>query len=146
MFSPPSTATCKQSCCFCCFVKTLIHFPLDTHRWDDWVPQDRLRKLNDENKELAANLKKEMEDSLRANTNTKASASATSKRKSKLVDRGLAAAAGANTGDDAHGRQGGGAGGAGGPSRGSKRGRELDMERVSLCLCYVLRVIYIFEG
>ena len=96
------------------------------------MPQDRLRKLNDENKELAANLKKEMEESLRANTN-KASASATSKRKSKLVDRGIAAAAGNNThqggGDDAHGRHGGG--GALGPSRGSKRGRELDMERVS---------------
>ena len=103
------------------------------YSWDDWVPQDRLRKLNDENKELAANLKKEMEESLRANTGTKASASATSKRKSKLVDRGLAAAAGANTGDDAHGRHGGGSGGAGGPLRGSKRGRELDMERVSFC-------------
>ena len=27
--------------------------------WDDWVPQDRLRKFNEENKELASNLKKE---------------------------------------------------------------------------------------
>ena len=34
------------------------------YRWDDWVPQDRLRKLNDENKELAQNLKKEL-DALR---------------------------------------------------------------------------------
>ena len=114
----------------------LTHVLLDIHSWDDWVPQDRLRKLNDENKELAANLKKEMEESLRANTTTKASASATSKRKSKLVDRGLAAAAGANTGDDAHSRHGGGAGSAGGPSRGSKRGREIDMERVSFCLVF----------
>ena len=29
-------------------------------RWDDWVPQDRLRKLTDDNKELAANLKKDL--------------------------------------------------------------------------------------
>jgi hypothetical protein len=28
-------------------------------RWDDWVPQDRLRKLTDENKELARNLREE---------------------------------------------------------------------------------------
>lgn len=34
--------------------------------WDDWVPQDRLRKLTDENKELASNLKKEMEAQRRA--------------------------------------------------------------------------------
>lgn len=30
-------------------------------RWDDWVPQDRLRKFNDDNKELANHLKKEMD-------------------------------------------------------------------------------------
>ena len=108
------------------------------------MPQDRLRKLNDENKELAANLKKEMEESLRANTN-KASASATSKRKNKHLDRGLAAAAGVNThqgGDDAHGRHGGA--GAMGPSRGSKRGRELDMERVSYFVCYPYLTITMF--
>ena len=28
-------------------------------RWDDWVPQDRLRKLTEENKELARNLREE---------------------------------------------------------------------------------------
>ena len=31
---------------------------LGEHRWDDWVPQDRLHKLSDENRELAKNLKK----------------------------------------------------------------------------------------
>ncbi|GAB7337311.1 hypothetical protein MBLNU457_g2670t2 [Dothideomycetes sp. NU457] len=34
--------------------------------WDDWVPQDRLRKFNEENKELASNLKKEMDAQRRA--------------------------------------------------------------------------------
>ncbi len=28
--------------------------------WDDWVPQDRLRKLTDDNRELAANLRREL--------------------------------------------------------------------------------------
>ena len=30
------------------------------HSWDDWVPQDRVRKLTDENKELAAQLRNQM--------------------------------------------------------------------------------------
>ena len=29
-------------------------------RWDDWVPQDRVRKFTDENKELAAQLHNQM--------------------------------------------------------------------------------------
>lgn len=29
--------------------------------WDDWVPQERIRKFTDENKELAANLRRDME-------------------------------------------------------------------------------------
>ena len=32
-----------------------------TASWDDWVPQDRIRKNSDENKELAANLKSELD-------------------------------------------------------------------------------------
>jgi mortality factor 4-like protein 1 len=31
-----------------------------TNSWDDWVPQDRVRKFTDENKELAANLHNQM--------------------------------------------------------------------------------------
>lgn len=30
------------------------------HSWDDWVPQDRVRKFTDENKELAAQLHNQM--------------------------------------------------------------------------------------
>ena len=33
-----------------------------TNSWDDWVPQDRLRKFTDENKELAANLHNQMKE------------------------------------------------------------------------------------
>ena len=41
--------------------------------WDDWVPQDRLRKLTDEYRELAANLKKDLiaQDSRRQPAQTK---------------------------------------------------------------------------
>jgi len=31
-----------------------------TYRWDDWVPQDRLRKLTEDNLQLAKDLRKEM--------------------------------------------------------------------------------------
>ncbi len=33
-----------------------IHYKGWKASWDDWVPQDRIRKYNDENKELAAQL------------------------------------------------------------------------------------------
>ena len=36
------------------------------HSWDDWVPQDRLRKLTPENRELANNLRHEMLQAQRA--------------------------------------------------------------------------------
>jgi mortality factor 4-like protein 1 len=36
------------------------------YRWDDWVPQDRLRKYNDENLELSKNLRQEMNAQRRA--------------------------------------------------------------------------------
>ena len=36
------------------------------HRWDDWVPQERVRKLTEENKELARNLKQDMDAQRRA--------------------------------------------------------------------------------
>lgn len=39
-----------------------------TRRWDDWVPQERLRKFTEENKELASNLKKDMDAQRRATT------------------------------------------------------------------------------
>ena len=49
-------------------------------RWDDWVPQERIRKLTDENKELANNLKKDMDAQRRAAAGKPPLMSATKKR------------------------------------------------------------------
>ncbi|RDW75567.1 hypothetical protein BP5796_06388 [Coleophoma crateriformis] len=38
-----------------------IHYKGWKRTWDDWVPQDRVRKFTDENKELAAQLKAQMD-------------------------------------------------------------------------------------
>ncbi|KAL2040851.1 hypothetical protein N7G274_006309 [Stereocaulon virgatum] len=38
-----------------------VHYKGWKSTWDDWVPQDRIRKNNEDNKILAANLKTEME-------------------------------------------------------------------------------------
>jgi len=48
--------------------------------WDDWVSQERIRKLTDENKELAANLRKDMDAQRRATSGKPSIASATKKR------------------------------------------------------------------
>jgi mortality factor 4-like protein 1 len=85
------------------------------YSWDDWVPQDRLRKLTDENQELAKNLKKEM-DVLR-NQNRPAPKSIAGKRRGDgssraSEERGLAVS-------------------------GKKRGRDFESERVSNMSRYV---------
>lgn len=75
--------------------------------WDDWVPQDRLRKFNDDNKELANHLKKEME-TMRARsqkTSTHKKRTAGSARDSE--ERSSTA------------------------PRGQKRGRDFEIEKVS---------------
>ncbi|KAI9820690.1 MAG: Esa1p-associated factor [Pycnora praestabilis] len=87
-------------------------------RWDDWVPQDRLRKLSDENKELAANLKKEM-DALRARTAPKAT---TSSSKKKALGSDLSSTRGS---EERHSSAQAGAG-----PRGQKRGRDFEIEKV----------------
>ncbi|KAJ4402173.1 Esa1p-associated factor [Didymella pomorum] len=43
-----------------------IHYKGWKNTWDDWVPQDRLRKLTPENRELANNLRHEMLQAQRA--------------------------------------------------------------------------------
>ncbi|GAB1736135.1 hypothetical protein NU219Hw_g6185t1 [Hortaea werneckii] len=45
-----------------------VHYKGWKNTWDDWVPQERLRKFTDENKELASNLKKDMDAQRRATT------------------------------------------------------------------------------
>ncbi len=37
-----------------------VNYRVRKNRWDDWVPQDRVRKFNDDNKELAAQLEVQM--------------------------------------------------------------------------------------
>ncbi|POS78432.1 hypothetical protein DHEL01_v203163, partial [Diaporthe helianthi] len=41
-----------------------IHYKGWKATWDDWVPQDRIRKLNDENRELAAQLNQQARASM----------------------------------------------------------------------------------
>ena len=90
--------------------------------WDDWVPQDRLRKFSEENKELAHNLKKQMEQSRKESTKTSTS---TAIRKSRQFGSEL-------TGSSARGSE---ERASAAPLRGTKRGRdgrELDgIEKVS---------------
>lgn len=51
------------------FTRTSLRSPHHTNisptSWDDWVPEDRLRKFNDENKALAADLLKDLRESQR---------------------------------------------------------------------------------
>ncbi|KAK0352244.1 Esa1p-associated factor [Friedmanniomyces endolithicus] len=57
-----------------------VHYKGWKNTWDDWVPQERLRKFTDENKELASNLKKDMDAQRRAASGRPASTSTTKKR------------------------------------------------------------------
>ncbi|KAF2862624.1 MRG-domain-containing protein [Piedraia hortae CBS 480.64] len=61
-----------------------VHYKGWKNTWDDWVPTERLRKFTDENKELAANLKKDMEAQRKA-TN-KSAASSGRKRHGAALD------------------------------------------------------------
>jgi len=71
--APPPRAMAVQA------HKTMANYSYN-HSWDDWVPQERLRKFTDENKELASNLKKDMDAQRRAASGRPASTSTTKKR------------------------------------------------------------------
>ncbi|KAL1983449.1 hypothetical protein VTN96DRAFT_10355 [Rasamsonia emersonii] len=43
----------------------LVHYKGWKNTWDDWVPQDRLRKFTEENRELAATLRRDAEAALK---------------------------------------------------------------------------------
>ncbi|KAH0305063.1 MRG-domain-containing protein, partial [Aureobasidium melanogenum] len=77
--------------------------------WDDWVPQDRLRKYNDENLELSKNLRQEMNAQRRAAAKPM---TATVTRKRDL-NTGSARGSEERTAPTA-------------PTRGTKRGREYE--------------------
>ncbi|GME22226.1 Histone acetylase complex subunit mrg15-2 [Neofusicoccum parvum] len=63
--------------------KATFDFANKRIRWDDWVPQDRLRKLNDENRELANSLKKELE-AMRRGSQTQKAAPTSHKKKPEV--------------------------------------------------------------
>lgn len=93
-----------------------------THRWDDWVPQDRLRKLTEENLELSRNLRKEMDAQRRAAAKPPAALSSTRKR---------AFGSELNPGSSARGSEERSSVAAP-PPRGTKRGREYEgIDKVS---------------
>ncbi|KAF2190566.1 NuA4 histone acetyltransferase complex, Eaf3/MRG15 subunit [Zopfia rhizophila CBS 207.26] len=86
-----------------------VHYKGWKNTWDDWVPEDRLRKLTQENRELANNLKHEMLAAQRA-----ARAPPASKKKAQGSTRGSEERQTSVS--------------AAGP-RGQKRGRDYDIER-----------------
>ncbi|KAL2005711.1 hypothetical protein VTN00DRAFT_10204 [Thermoascus crustaceus] len=47
----------------------LVHYKGWKNTWDDWVPQDRLRKFTEDNRELAATLRRDAEAALRQRSN-----------------------------------------------------------------------------
>ena len=97
--------------------------------WDDWVPQDRLRKFTEENKELAKSLKKE-KDSHRQRTAPKA---VTVASKKKAAGSDLSSNRGSEERHSSVPVTG----------RGQKRGRDYEIEKVGrlyfsfLCLFLV---------
>lgn len=82
-----------------------------TDRWDDWVPQERLRKNTDENRELATNLRKEME--ALSKRHQKAPPASHKKRTDRASEDTQSIVAG---------------------SRGQKRGRDFEIDRVRIFL------------
>ncbi|KAL9089082.1 MAG: hypothetical protein Q9165_005895 [Trypethelium subeluteriae] len=88
-----------------------VHYKGWKNTWDDWVPQDRLRKLNDENKELAANLKNAMEAN-RAQSRPSKSGPPSHKKK-------LPSEVGSMRGSEERATA----------ARGQKRGRDFDLEK-----------------
>ena len=83
--------------------------------WDDWVPQDRLRKYTEENLELSQNLKKELTQSQQPPKSTS---------KSNKHRRGPGSDGGS---EDRHSSVPAG-------GRGTKRGRDNDIEKVGTTL------------
>jgi hypothetical protein len=97
--------------------------------WDDWVSQERIRKLTDENKELAANLRKDMDAQRRATSGKPSIASATKKR-------GLGSDA---PGSSARGSEDRSSVAPPPPPRGTKRAREIEgIDKVCFSRCPAL--------
>nr|OQO09796.1 hypothetical protein B0A51_17926 [Rachicladosporium sp. CCFEE 5018] len=94
-----------------------VHYKGWKNTWDDWVPGERIRKLNDENRELASNLKKDHDAQRRAASGKPSIASTTGKR------RGLGSDA---PGSSARGSEDRSSAAPPPPPRGTKRAREIE--------------------
>ncbi|KAI5291200.1 Esa1p-associated factor [Ascosphaera aggregata] len=86
----------------------LVHYKGWKNTWDDWVTQDRLRKLTDENRELAMTLRREVEAANRVKVGSKPTT-----RKRKLDDSSRASEERASSM----------------PASRGKRGREMELEK-----------------
>ncbi|KAK3067504.1 Esa1p-associated factor [Teratosphaeriaceae sp. CCFEE 6253] len=93
-----------------------VHYKGWKNTWDDWVPQERLRKYTDENKELAQNLKKDMDAQRRAASGKPASTSTSTKKRPYGSDLAGSSARGSEDRSSAIPQ----------PPRGTKRGREIE--------------------
>lgn len=106
-----------------------IHYKGWKNTWDDWVRQDRLRKFNDENKELAHTLRENVK-ALQAQAKGGASARTAALKKVSVT--------GQRTGvDSSRGSEERTAQQATSSGRGSKRQRDHDLEEVCLT-CFPL--------
>lgn len=97
-----------------------IHYKGWKNTWDDWVPQDRIRKLNDENRELAlqliqlAKVSQQKSSKPTKKTALKNGSDFSSTRGSEERTGGANALS----------------------SRGPRRARDYDLEHVSTCISY----------
>lgn len=98
-----------------------IHYKGWKSSWDDWVPQDRVRKFTDENKDLAAQLLAQFK-SLQSGKAAKQSA----KKGGRVLNAG-------SDMSSARGSEERTAGAATTTGRGPRRARDYDLEQVS-CL------------
>jgi len=114
MFSPPSSSVrAVANVSFHLRPPELTLIMEEINSWDEFVPADRLRKMNEEN----LRLQKELNDNTKPSskrTNPTPNAKAGMKMSSKAGSEDLPGASGTL------------------PPRGQKRGRELEIEKVCL--------------
>jgi mortality factor 4-like protein 1 len=94
-----------------------------TKQWDDWVPEDRVRKFTDENKELAAQLHTQMKTLQRGSKSV-------TKSSKKLNGSDLSSARGSEERHTSVAAPGGRAG--------QRRNRDYDIETVSTLFLVVM--------
>jgi mortality factor 4-like protein 1 len=112
-----------------------IHYKGWKSSWDDWVPQDRVRKFTQENKELAANLVAQMK-MLQSGKSAKQSA-----KKAGVASAGGRGVANGSDMSSARGSEERTAGAATTSGRGPRRTRDYELEQVRwsdvlvVCVC-----------